>query len=198
MTTSKSTASRGGLAIIAGIILVIGYGFDQLTKYWVETQMRIGEIRWVIEPWFKWYSIRNPGAAFSMGEDFTWVFTVFMAVVSMAVVITLFKTRSRLWTIALASLLAGTLGNLTDRLFRPPAFGHGHVVDFISVGNFAIFNIADSLITCSVVAIVLLIWCNVPLKELKEQSLSESSSSGGSSSGASPSERGETVAQEDA
>lgn len=164
MTTPKTTATRGSLASIAGIILVIGYGFDQLTKYWVETSMKVGEIRWVIEPWFKWYSIRNPGAAFSMGENFTWVFTVFMAVVAVAVVVLMLtKARSRLWMAALAALLAGTLGNLTDRLFRPPAFGHGHVVDFISVGDFAIFNIADSLITSSVVAVVLLIWCNVPL-----------------------------------
>lgn len=164
MTTPKTTASRGSLASIAGIVLVIGYGFDQLTKYWVEASMEVGEIRWVIEPWFKWYSIRNPGAAFSMGENFTWVFTVFMAVVALAVVVLMLtKARSRLWMAALAALLAGTLGNLTDRLFRPPAFGHGHVVDFISVGDFAIFNIADSLITCSVVAVVLLIWCNVPL-----------------------------------
>lgn len=164
MTTPKTTASRGNLASIAGIVLVIGYGFDQLTKYWVETSMKVGEIRWVIEPWFKWYSIRNPGAAFSMGENFTWVFTVFMTVVAAAVVVLMLtKTRSRLWMAALAALLAGTLGNLTDRLFRPPAFGHGHVVDFISVGDFAIFNIADSLITCSVVAVVLLSWSNVPL-----------------------------------
>ena len=87
MTTPKTTASRGSLASIAGIILVIGYGLDQLTKYWVETSMKVGEIRWVIEPWFKWYSIRNPGAAFSMGENFTWVFTVFMAVVAVAVAV---------------------------------------------------------------------------------------------------------------
>ena len=44
-------------------------------------------------------------------------------------------------------LLGGALGNLTDRLFRGPSFAMGHVVDFIQLPNFAIFNIADSAIS---------------------------------------------------
>ena len=51
----------------------------------------------------------------------------------------------------------GVLGNLTDRLFRPPAFGRGHVVDMISVPHFAIFNVADSFIVCSVIGVALLV-----------------------------------------
>ena len=63
----------------------------------------------------------------------------------------------RLLAAALGGLAGGVLGNLTDRLFRPPAFGRGHVVDMISVPHFAIFNVADSFIVCSVIGVALLV-----------------------------------------
>ena len=58
------------------------------------------------------------------------------------------------WRLGL--LLGGALGNLTDRLFREPSFAMGHVVDFIQLPNFAIFNIADSAVVSAVVIICLL------------------------------------------
>ena len=66
------------------------------------------------------------------------------------------RTRALSWTLALGGLLGGICGNLFDRLFREPGFGSGHVVDFISVPNFAIFNIADSAICVCMAFIVLL------------------------------------------
>ena len=66
------------------------------------------------------------------------------------------KLGSAWWALALGLLLGGALGNLTDRLFREPSFGMGHVVDFIQLPNFAIFNIADSAVVSSVVIICLL------------------------------------------
>lgn len=162
MSTPEAAPKRRGLLLaIVAAMFVVGYGLDQLTKYLVVTHMQVGEIIWVIHPVLKWYSIRNSGAAFSIGEDFTWVFTVFMAVVAIGVLVSLRKLGSTRWSLALGGLLAGTLGNLTDRLFQPPSFGMGHVVDFISIGNFAIFNIADSLIVCSVISIVALLWFGV-------------------------------------
>ncbi|RKW71977.1 signal peptidase II [Galactobacter caseinivorans] len=148
---------------IAAVVLLIGYSADQFTKYLVVTHMQLGEVIWVLPPFLKWYSIRNPGAAFSMGEGYTWIFTVFMAIVAVGVLVMLPRVRSRLWGLALGGLLTGTLGNLTDRLFQPPGAGSGHVVDFVSVGNFAIFNIADSFIVCSVIGIVALLWFGVQM-----------------------------------
>jgi len=55
------------------------------------------------------------------------------------------------WAVTIGCLLAGIAGNLTDRLFREPAPFHGHVVDFIQVRNFAIFNVADMFITAAAV-----------------------------------------------
>ncbi|MCC9308923.1 signal peptidase II [Kitasatospora sp. RB6PN24] len=100
--------------------------------------------------------IRNAGAAFGMGQTMTVVFTVIAA----AVIVVIWRISRRLyslpWAIALGLLLGGALGNLTDRIFRSPAAFRGHVVDFISVQHFAVFNLADSAIVCGGILVVLL------------------------------------------
>lgn len=146
---------RGWIAVL---VLAVGYVLDQLTKRWVETTMTEGQVIDVLPPLLRWHFIRNPGAAFSIGEEHTWVFTIIQASVAVFVVVLLFRVRSTAWALALGGLLGGVLGNLTDRLLRPPGFGVGHVVDFIALPNFAIFNIADSLIVCSMIGIVLLMF----------------------------------------
>lgn len=135
---------------------VFAYALDQLSKFWVSTTMEEGERIAVLPPVLHWYYIRNSGAAFSIGENFTWVFTIIMACVSIAVLVFIRRVGSLWWGLALGFLLGGALGNLTDRLFRPPSFGMGHVVDFIQLPNFAIFNIADSAVVCAVSIIVIL------------------------------------------
>lgn len=102
--------------------------------------------------------IFNPGAAFSMGEGVTPLFTG-ISVVALVFVLWRLVPRARHlgWTVALGLVIAGILGNLTDRLFRPPGFLHGHVVDFLQLPNFAIFNVADMCITFAAVTIVWLV-----------------------------------------
>jgi len=96
--------------------------------------------------------IRNPGAAFSMGENFTVLLTI-IAIAALIAVLVFIVPRLRHvgWAVAIGCLLAGIAGNLTDRLFREPAPFHGHVVDFIQLPNFAIFNVADMFITAAAV-----------------------------------------------
>ena len=142
---------------MAVLVLVLGYAADQLTKWWVESTMELGQITDVLPPLLRWHYILNPGAAFSIGEDHTWVFTIIQAVVAVAALVGIARVRSTPWALALGGLAGGVLGNLTDRLFRPPAFGRGHVVDMISVPHFAIFNVADSFIVCSVIGVALLV-----------------------------------------
>lgn len=147
-------ARTGWLALIP---LLIGLCADQITKVFVVATMAEGEKIPVLPPLLHWHFIRNPGAAFSIGTDYTWIFTVLQTVAAVVVIIMLFKVRSRLWSMALGGLFAGVVGNLIDRLIREPGFGVGHVVDFIALPNFAIFNIADSLIVCSMIGIALLV-----------------------------------------
>jgi signal peptidase II len=152
-TGVRSRRSAGFVLILAGCA-VFAYLFDQLTKWWVVSTMTEGDIIPVLPPLLHWHFIRNSGAAFSIGQDYTWVFTIVMVLVSVAILFYARKVRSAWWSVALGLLLGGALGNLTDRLFREPSFGVGHVVDFIAFPNFAIFNIADSAVVGGVI-----LWC---------------------------------------
>ncbi len=96
---------------------------------------------------------RNPGAAFSLGTDVTALLTV-VALVVVGVVLRLsVRIADRAWAVALGLLLGGALGNLTDRMLREPAPLQGHVVDFLRLPSWPVFNLADS---CIVVAAVLI------------------------------------------
>lgn len=143
---------------IALIPLVVAYIADLWSKEAVLATMQEGERIPVLEPLLSWHFIRNPGAAFSIGTDFTWIFTIIQAVGLVVVLyLIVFRARTTPWLITLGALAGGIAGNLTDRLFREPGFGVGHVIDFIAVPNFAIFNVADSCIVVSIGVIVVLV-----------------------------------------
>ncbi|CAN5799355.1 signal peptidase II [soil metagenome] len=96
---------------------------------------------------------RNPGAAFSIATSLTALLTVVAIVVVVVIGWLAVRIRSRAWAVALGLLLGGALGNLTDRMLREPGPFQGHVVDFLRLPNFPVFNLADS---CIVVAAVLI------------------------------------------
>ena len=90
-----------------------------------------------------------------MGQDSTWLFTCIQIVFVVGILIYAPRVRHRWVGVGLALVAGGALGNLIDRLFREPSFFLGHVVDYISVGSFAVFNIADAAITTGVVVFVI-------------------------------------------
>ncbi|MEV5575191.1 signal peptidase II [Spirillospora sp. NPDC052269] len=99
---------------------------------------------------------RNSGAAFSIGTGYTIVFTTVAAGVVIAILRTARNLRSVPWAVCLGLLLGGALGNLTDRIFRAPGLFKGHVVDWIEIPHWPVFNLADSAICCGgVLAVVL-------------------------------------------
>lgn len=101
--------------------------------------------------------IRNPGAAFSSGERFTYVFAVAAVAVLVFVLVRLApRINHRGWAVALGLLCAGVGGNLADRLFRTPGVLRGHVVDFLELPHWPIFNVADVCISASAVMIMVL------------------------------------------
>nr|WP_203597111.1 signal peptidase II [Actinomadura bangladeshensis] len=99
---------------------------------------------------------RNSGAAFSIGTGYTVVFTLIACGVVVAILRTARNLRSLPWAVCLGLLLGGALGNLTDRLVRAPAPLKGHVVDWIQLPHWPVFNLADSAIVCGGVLAVLL------------------------------------------
>ena len=99
---------------------------------------------------------RNAGAAFSIGNSMTIVFTA----IALGVVIYILRSARNLrsvgWAITLGLLLGGATGNLLDRIFRAPGLFQGHVVDWIQLPDWPVFNLADSAIVCAGALVVLL------------------------------------------
>jgi signal peptidase II len=100
--------------------------------------------------------LRNSGAAFNIGNGMTLVFTVIATGVVVAILRYARKLRSLPWAITLGLLLGGALGNLADRMLRAPGPFRGHVVDWIEIPHWPVFNLADSAIVCGGVLAVLL------------------------------------------
>jgi len=100
--------------------------------------------------------LRNSGAAFSIGTSVTVVFTLIALGVIVAILRTARRLRSIPWAVTLGLLLGGAAGNLGDRLLRSPGFLRGHVVDWIQLPHWPVFNVADSCIVCGGILAVLL------------------------------------------
>jgi signal peptidase II len=100
--------------------------------------------------------LRNSGAAFSIGTSMTAVFTLIAVVVIVSILRTARRLRSLAWAVTLGLLLGGATGNLGDRLFRSPGPLRGHVVDWIELPHWPVFNVADSAIVCGGILAVLI------------------------------------------
>ena len=133
----RSRVVPWALAVLLGVVVL-----DQVTKWAVVEFLEPRTSYPVLGEFARLYLIRNSGAAFSMGEDATPVFAVIQLLAALLCVFLAFRVRTP-WTVA--------AGNFIDRVFRDPGGLHGHVVDFISLGDFAIFNVADSGITVGVI-----------------------------------------------
>jgi signal peptidase II len=143
--------------IVLALVALAVYGFDQLTKHLIVSTMTEGQQVSVLGQVLQFYFVKNSGAAFSIASGSTWVFSIAASAVTVFIILFARKIRSIGWAILFGMLLGGTAGNLTDRLFREPGFGVGHVIDFIKVYGFpAIFNVADSFIVASMGLFIIL------------------------------------------
>lgn len=154
VSTTTPRPSERHITFMAVIILVVA-AIDQATKAIMLAWLDPGVPVPVLGDWLRFLLLFNPGAAFSMGENSTWLFTTIQLAFVIGVAVAAPRIRDRWQALGLALIAGGALGNLIDRLFRDPGFWFGHVVDFISVGGFAVFNIADSAITVGVVVFVI-------------------------------------------
>lgn len=159
---------------IAGILIAL----DQWTKNLVRDNIPIGGM-WLPDGWEQfldyfrvvhWY---NTGAAFGIFKDGATVFTVLAFVVSGVIIWFYSQVEEEDWflRIALSMQLAGAIGNLLDRLFFD-----GRVTDWVSVGDFAVFNIADASITVGTGIMLIGIWI---LERREKQAQQESASEEG-------------------
>jgi signal peptidase II len=144
----RAAAPRSGgrlralLYCAAALVVVIDQITKQIAVAALEGRPRIPLVGDLVGLQF----LRNDGAAFGMGSNATWVFTVIALVVFAVILWAGRRLGSTAWAWALGLLLGGLTGNLIDRLVRPPEFFHGAVVDFIDL-YFFVCNIADIAIT---------------------------------------------------
>ena len=140
-----------------GSVALVGLAADVVTKVAVVTYLEPGVPVPFVGRLLTLHLIRNPGAAFSQGEGFAWVFAVAAVLVLAFVLIRLVPRLGHVgWAVALGLLAAGVSGNLADRLFRAPGPFRGYVVDFLQLPHWPIFNIADTCITTAAVMVVVL------------------------------------------
>jgi signal peptidase II len=98
--------------------------------------------------------VRNPGAAFSTGTSYTFLLSLVAVTATIVVLFMARRLRNSMWAVGLGCLLGGVLGNLTDRIFRQPAVLRGHVVDFLALPHWPVFNVADMCINAAAVIII--------------------------------------------
>ncbi len=149
------------LGVAGGVIAL-----DQWTKWLVRENIEFGG-QWLPE-WLSWLSPYarivhwyNSGAAFGMFQNGNLIFTVLAFIVIGAIIYYYPRVESEDWTLktAMGLQLAGASGNLIDRLMM------GKVTDFISVGTFPVFNVADASISVGVAVLLLGVW----IKEWQEK-----------------------------
>jgi len=145
-------------ALIALVVVALAvYALDQGSKYLIVANLNENDQIEVLGTLLQFHFVKNSGAAFSLASGTTWIFSIAASAVTVFILYFARRIRSIGWAVLFGMLLGGTTGNLTDRLFREPGFGVGHVVDFVQIAGFpAIFNIADSFICASMVLFVIL------------------------------------------
>ena len=152
------------LITIAAVIVIL----DQWTKHLVQSLIPFGG-SWSPWPWLAPYARivhwSNTGAAFGMFQNMGLVFTILAFIVALAILYYFPRVPRSEWAIRLAMVmqLGGAVGNLIDRLTK------GTVTDFISVGTFAVFNVADASISVGTAILILAVW----ISERKQKKLAD-------------------------
>jgi signal peptidase II len=142
----------GFLLIVSGAVIAL----DQWTKALVRSSLAPGQI-WTPYDGFSFVRIvhwHNTGAAFGLFQNLGGVFSVLAVFVAVAILYYFPQVPRRDWPLRLVMglQLGGAVGNLIDRLTL------GWVTDFVSVGDFPVFNVADASISIGVVVLVLSLW----------------------------------------
>lgn len=135
--------------------------FDYATKSWALTSFSANP-QPVIGDFLRFTLVKNPGAAFSIASGFTILFSLLAVVVIATIIRFASRIVSRGWLTCAGLLLGGVLGNLTDRIFREPGFFLGHVIDWIQIPHWPVFNIADIAISTAAFIAFLQAVRNVP------------------------------------
>lgn len=151
------------IKIVSGTALFI-FILDLATKVWATNVLEGKSSRSIIGDFLRLEFARNSGAAFSSFTGLTIFLTLLAIGALVAIIWYVPKISHSLWALGFGFLTGGICGNLADRLFRAPGFMEGSVVDWISLPNWPLFNVADSFIVVSVALMIFLSWREVPIR----------------------------------
>lgn len=138
--------------LVVSIVLAV-VALDQLTKSLAVASLSDGPVS-IAGNDVELRLSRNAGSAFGLVEDMTPLLAVLAIVLVLLLVRAARRAEDIVPVVALTLVVGGAIGNLGDRLFRPPGFLDGEVVDFVRVGIWPTFNFADSAITLGAVLLV--------------------------------------------
>jgi signal peptidase II len=128
---------------VFALVAVLLYAVDVVTKVIALDRLDGRDDVRVVGDLLQLHLTRNAGAAFSTGTQYT-VLLSCIAIAAVCVVLWLSRRLGNtVWAVALGFLLAGVAGNLTDRMLREPGPFRGHVIDFLMLPNWPVFNVAD-------------------------------------------------------
>lgn len=161
-TTTPETAAaetapptRKRLKLLLSVAAVV-WVLDIITKVIAVRLLTPGQPVSIIGDTVTWTLVRNSGAAFSMATGYTWVLTLVATGVVIGIIWMGRRLVSPWWALGLGMILGGALGNLVDRFFRSPGPLRGHVVDFLSIGWWPVFNVADPAVVGGAILLVVL------------------------------------------
>ena len=137
---------------------------DVVTKVLAVRLLTPGQPVSIIGDTVTWTLVRNSGAAFSMATGYTWVLTLVATGVVIGIIWMGRRLVSPWWALGLGMILGGALGNLVDRFFRSPGPLRGHVVDFLSIGWWPVFNVADPAVVGGAILLVVAVAVRLRLR----------------------------------
>jgi signal peptidase II len=150
----KASPAHTRALLVFACVVVVGYALDVVTKTLAVAKLTDQPPVHVVGDLLTFYLARNPGAAFSTGTSYTVLLSLVAAAAALATLWVSRRLASIGWALGLGFLLAGVLGNLTDRIFRAPGPMRGHVVDFLQLPHWPIFNVADMCINVAAAFII--------------------------------------------
>ncbi|WP_122817236.1 signal peptidase II [Nocardioides pantholopis] len=158
---ARSRWRRPRLLLVA--VALVGYVVDVSTKVLAVARLQDRPDVPVVGDLLVLHLVRNPGAAFSTGTEYTVVLSLISIAAVVAICVAALRVRSNAWGVALGVLLAGVAGNLTDRILRSPGPLRGHVIDFLMLPNWPVFNVADICINLAAALIIVLAFRGIRL-----------------------------------
>ena len=135
--------------------------FDFATKQWAISALEV-EPKKILGSLLQLTLVKNSGAAFGFATGLTLVYSLFSLAVVLTIIYFARAISSHGWQLTAGLLLGGVMGNLADRAFREPAFFRGHVIDWIELPHWPVFNLADCAIVIAAGVAFVLSVKNVP------------------------------------